>query len=284
MCGIAGIVAVGSAARRRARRARRRAMRDVITHRGPDEAGLHCDAHAALAHRRLSIVDLAAGQQPLSNEDEQRLGRLQRRDLQPRRHPAASSRRAATTTARAPTPRPSSTPTSSGATPASTASAACSRSRSGTRRGGGCCSRATASASSRSTGRAPATALLFGSEIKAILASGLIEPRAERGARCPKCSSTRYTVGRGDAVQRHPQAAARPPARRSRTATSTTRRYWDVPASGRPTPSIGASCRRRDVVARFRELLEESVRLRLMATCRSACSSPAASTAARSPR
>ena len=38
MCGIAGIVAVGSAARRRAR-ARSRSMRDVITHRGPDEAG-----------------------------------------------------------------------------------------------------------------------------------------------------------------------------------------------------------------------------------------------------
>ena len=34
-------------------------MRDVITHRGPDEAGLHCDSHAALAHRRLSIVDLS---------------------------------------------------------------------------------------------------------------------------------------------------------------------------------------------------------------------------------
>ena len=44
-------------------------MRDVLTHRGPDEAGLHCDAHAALAHRRLSIVDLSTGQQPLSNED-----------------------------------------------------------------------------------------------------------------------------------------------------------------------------------------------------------------------
>ena len=44
-------------------------MRDVITHRGPDEAGLYCDQHAALAHRRLSIVDLSTGQQPLANED-----------------------------------------------------------------------------------------------------------------------------------------------------------------------------------------------------------------------
>src|SRR6185312_14190142 len=44
-------------------------MRDVLVHRGPDEAGLYTDEHAGLAHRRLSIVDLASGQQPLSNED-----------------------------------------------------------------------------------------------------------------------------------------------------------------------------------------------------------------------
>src|SRR5205814_81523 len=67
MCGIAGFVScetLGADARDRAVR-----MRDVITHRGPDEAGLHVDARAALAHRRLSIVDLKTGQQPLSNED-----------------------------------------------------------------------------------------------------------------------------------------------------------------------------------------------------------------------
>jgi asparagine synthase (glutamine-hydrolysing) len=67
MCGIAGIVAVDGLDQQAASRALR--MRDVITHRGPDEAGLHCDSHAALAHRRLSIVDLGSGQQPLSNED-----------------------------------------------------------------------------------------------------------------------------------------------------------------------------------------------------------------------
>src|SRR5260221_10611424 len=67
MCGIAGIVAVDRLDQDAPARALR--MRDIITHRGPDEAGLHCDAHAALAHRRLSIVDLSAGQQPLSNED-----------------------------------------------------------------------------------------------------------------------------------------------------------------------------------------------------------------------
>jgi asparagine synthase (glutamine-hydrolysing) len=67
MCGIAGIV---SSERLDADApARALAMRDVITHRGPDEAGMHCDDYAAVTHRRLSIVDLSTGQQPLSNED-----------------------------------------------------------------------------------------------------------------------------------------------------------------------------------------------------------------------
>jgi asparagine synthase (glutamine-hydrolysing) len=48
-------------------------MRDVITHRGPDEAGIFIDGRIALGHRRLSIVDVATGHQPMTNED----GRLQ---------------------------------------------------------------------------------------------------------------------------------------------------------------------------------------------------------------
>jgi asparagine synthase (glutamine-hydrolysing) len=67
MCGIAGFVSADGLPRDAAAIATR--MRDVIVHRGPDEAGLYCDAHAALAHRRLSIVDLSTGQQPLANED-----------------------------------------------------------------------------------------------------------------------------------------------------------------------------------------------------------------------
>src|SRR5581483_9783833 len=67
MCGIAGIVAIERLDPDADARAV--AMRDVITHRGPDEAGLRMDERAALAHRRLSIVDVSAGQQPLSNED-----------------------------------------------------------------------------------------------------------------------------------------------------------------------------------------------------------------------
>ena len=45
-------------------------MRDVITHRGPDDAGLFLDGNLGLGHRRLSIVDVAAGHQPMTNEDE----------------------------------------------------------------------------------------------------------------------------------------------------------------------------------------------------------------------
>ena len=67
MCGIAGIVA--SDRLQQDERARIYAMRDVITHRGPDDAGLYTDEWAALGHRRLSIVDIAAGHQPLANED-----------------------------------------------------------------------------------------------------------------------------------------------------------------------------------------------------------------------
>jgi asparagine synthase (glutamine-hydrolysing) len=67
MCGIAGIVS--STALDPSDSARALRMRDILVHRGPDEAGIHVDPHSALAHRRLSIVDLTSGQQPLANED-----------------------------------------------------------------------------------------------------------------------------------------------------------------------------------------------------------------------
>lgn len=47
-----------------------RHLRDVMTHRGPDDAGIHIDGPVGLGHRRLSIVDLtASGHQPMCNED-----------------------------------------------------------------------------------------------------------------------------------------------------------------------------------------------------------------------
>src|SRR5262245_28211296 len=68
MCGIAGIAApyrLDDGAVTRALQ-----MRESIAHRGPDAAGLHVDGCAILAHRRLSIVDLSTGNQPLANEDQ----------------------------------------------------------------------------------------------------------------------------------------------------------------------------------------------------------------------
>ena len=46
------------------------AMIGALSHRGPDEHGAYRDRWAGLGHARLSIIDLATGQQPLSNEDE----------------------------------------------------------------------------------------------------------------------------------------------------------------------------------------------------------------------
>ncbi len=48
-------------------------MTDRIAHRGPDGSGFFCDDFVALGHRRLSIIDVAGGHQPMGNED----GRLQ---------------------------------------------------------------------------------------------------------------------------------------------------------------------------------------------------------------
>lgn len=45
-------------------------MADAIAHRGPDGEGFFCEGPVALGHRRLSIIDLQGGAQPLSNEDD----------------------------------------------------------------------------------------------------------------------------------------------------------------------------------------------------------------------
>jgi asparagine synthase (glutamine-hydrolysing) len=68
MCGIAGILKRDP--RQRAEDLRLVRMRDALQHRGPDGAGLYIDGHAGLGHRRLSIVDVAGGHQPMANEDE----------------------------------------------------------------------------------------------------------------------------------------------------------------------------------------------------------------------
>src|ERR1019366_5254089 len=47
-----------------------KAMADTLSHRGPDDEGFYCAPGVALAHRRLSIIDLEGGHQPMPNEDE----------------------------------------------------------------------------------------------------------------------------------------------------------------------------------------------------------------------
>src|SRR5262245_14628104 len=67
MCGICGIVAAESAPPPNPRIVE--AMSRAMTHRGPDDAGMYCDERAVLGVRRLSIIDLAGGHQPMTNED-----------------------------------------------------------------------------------------------------------------------------------------------------------------------------------------------------------------------
>jgi asparagine synthase (glutamine-hydrolysing) len=66
MCGIAGYFRSEGIDRNPAPLA---AMCAAILHRGPDGGGQFIDDHVALGHRRLSIIDLAGGAQPLANED-----------------------------------------------------------------------------------------------------------------------------------------------------------------------------------------------------------------------
>jgi asparagine synthase (glutamine-hydrolysing) len=258
MCGIAGIVATDGLDEHAAFRAAR--MRDVMEHRGPDEAGIHVDAHAALSHRRLSIVDLSTGQQPLPNEDGSiwvvfngeiyNHGDL-RRELEARGHRY--------------------------------------RSRSDTETivhayeqwGDECVHRfrgmfafAIWDAKKRRLllvrdrlGIKPlywsriGSALIFGSEIKALFESGLIVPEANEIA-LPEVLSTRYTSGSNTLFKGVHKLM---PGHRlvfedGRTAIA---KYWDVPAGRSASPRLkGAEF--REAVDEFRELLTESVRLRLM--------------------
>ncbi|MGH7522595.1 MAG: asparagine synthase (glutamine-hydrolyzing) [Gemmatimonadales bacterium] len=63
MCGIAGAIHRDSV------RERVQRMCDVLAHRGPDDEGIYQDGDVAIGMRRLAIIDVAGGHQPLSNED-----------------------------------------------------------------------------------------------------------------------------------------------------------------------------------------------------------------------
>jgi asparagine synthase (glutamine-hydrolysing) len=66
MCGIAGMVSFDA---RPFPRSDLEAMTRALTHRGPDQDGFHLEPGVGLGHRRLSIIDLSGGRQPIWNED-----------------------------------------------------------------------------------------------------------------------------------------------------------------------------------------------------------------------
>jgi len=66
MCGICGVVSAGGLPPQATDWVR--AMSDTLRHRGPDDEGFHVDGTVAMGMRRLSVIDLAGGHQPIANE------------------------------------------------------------------------------------------------------------------------------------------------------------------------------------------------------------------------
>jgi asparagine synthase (glutamine-hydrolysing) len=155
MCGLVGML--DTRGRRSYSGELLRQMNDTLVHRGPDEDGVHLEPGVALGHRRLSIIDLATGQQPLFNEDGSVVvvfnGEIyNHRQLMPELESLG------TCSAPAATPRSSCMRGRPGASAAWSASAACLPSPSGTATGAACSWRATGSASSPCITRCSMTA------------------------------------------------------------------------------------------------------------------------------
>jgi len=258
MCGIAGIVASDQLTTNEPELVA--AMRDVISHRGPDDAGIYVDGHAGLGHRRLSIVDVSAGHQPLSNEDESIWivfnGEIYNHaDVRPELEAAGHRYKTRSDTETIVHAYEAWGDACVDRLRGMFAFAIWDRSR-----------RRLLLARDRMgvkplywahvNGR-----LLFGSEIKSILESGLVERRANEAA-LPELLGTRYLSG--DETLFKDIYRLRP----GHTLVFedgrvTVRKYWDVP-TGRFDEAT-ARLSEREAVERFRELLTESVRLRLMA-------------------
>ena len=64
MCGICGKISLDPVQRTEIER-----MMTALSHRGPDDVGLYVKDGVGLGHRRLSIIDLGTGKQPIPNED-----------------------------------------------------------------------------------------------------------------------------------------------------------------------------------------------------------------------
>jgi asparagine synthase (glutamine-hydrolysing) len=255
MCGIAGLVdmeGVGPDDRARVLR-----MRDSLVHRGPDDAGLFADANAVLGHRRLSIVDLAGGAQPLSNED----GSIwvvyngeiyNHAELRPQLEARGHQYRTR-----------SDTETIVHAYEA-WGDECVTRFRGMFAFALWDCRQQRLLLARDRLGVKPlcwtivGTRLLFGSEIKAILASGAVQARLREPA-VPELLSMRSLAG--DETLFAGIRTLMPGHQLSFAGgRATIRRYWSIPRpSERKTAGNAA-----DDVRQFRALLEESVRLRLM--------------------
>jgi asparagine synthase (glutamine-hydrolysing) len=258
MCGIAGIVASEPLSEEDHQRLPR--MRDVVAHRGPDDAGEYHDEHAALGHRRLSIVDLAAGHQPLSNENGSVWivfnGEIYNHaDVRPTLESAGHVYRTRSDTETiihayeqwgdscvehlrgmfafaiwdGPRRRLLLTRDRLGVKPLYWA-------RAGSR-------------------------LLFGSEIKSILESGLIRAEADE-SRLPELLSTRYLSG-AETLFKGIHRLLPGHTLVFEQGQITIGEYWDIPA-GRCNERL-AAISDQEAVQQFRERLEQSVRIRLMA-------------------
>jgi asparagine synthase (glutamine-hydrolysing) len=257
MCGIAGIVSTDRLAPEDEFRAI--AMRDIIDYRGPDGAGLHRDDQAVLAHRRLSIIDLAGGHQPLSNENrrvwitfngEIYNHRDVRRELEAAGHAYRTNSDTETIV------------------------------HAYEEWGDDCVHRfrgmfafAIWDAAARRLlavrdrlGTKPlywaivGDRLLFASEIKSILASGLIAPHANNAV-LSEVLATRGTAGAETMFEGIYKLL---PGHRLifEDGRIRTEQYWELPLDG-PGPEL-ERLPDAELVDRFRSLLEESVRLRLM--------------------
>jgi len=258
MCGIAGIVAAERLPPDDRDRVTR--MRDVIAHRGPDDAGGFADEQAALGHRRLSIVDLAAGHQPLANEDESAwivfngeiYNHLSLREVLESAGHRYKTRSDTETIVHA---------------YEEWGDESVQRLRGmfafaiwDSRR------RRLLLARDR-LGIKPlywakvGNRVLFGSEIKAILESGLVHAEANEPA-LPELLGTRYLSGTETLFKGINRLEPGHTLVFEKGAVSI-RQYWDIPA-GQPSEEL-ARLSDEQVVRRFRELLEESVRIRLMA-------------------
>jgi asparagine synthase (glutamine-hydrolysing) len=258
MCGIAGIVAVERLHPDDRDRVTR--MRDVIAHRGPDDSGGFVDGQAALGHRRLSIVDLAAGHQPLANEDESAWivfnGEIYNHQSLREVLESAGHRYK---------------------TRSDTETILHAYEQWGdesVQRLRGMFAFAIWDVGRRRLllvrdrlGVKPlywamvGERLIFGSEIKTILESGLIRAEANEQA-LPELLGTRYLSGTETLFKGINRLQPGHLLVFEKGAISI-RQYWDIPA-GQPSEEL-ARLTDEQIVRRFRELLEESVRIRLMA-------------------